>query len=109
MQPQQPAEFQDPYARVVEAVEALVSRLADELPAVEGVWVRQTTKGVAPRTYEDSREFSLIIDVGDIVSVLVRQYDVNREGFAPDHQLLYTRAHASDAGGSDDPVSGDCG
>jgi len=74
---------------VIEAVEAVVRRLADELPSVEGVWIRHTTMGVATQTFEDAREFSLILEVGDVISLLVRRYDVNREGFAPSHELLY--------------------
>ena len=56
-----------------------------------------TTDTDAPATpFEGSREWSLVLASGLVISVRARWYDVNVEGWAPDQQLIYDRMDAQD-------------
>lgn len=83
------SQLYEPYDRVMQATATLLQRLADEVPGVESLLVRHERRGKAPRSFEVTREFSLVIDVDTVVAVRVHWYVANERGRSPEHELLY--------------------
>ncbi len=90
-QPAKPVWNAGPYDVIARAIAEQLRQIAGAAPEVESLWVRAVRRDVGSFITEAEREWWLIIDVGSVIVVTLRDVDGMRLGTRDDLELVFDR------------------